>query len=74
MTRLSHEAQAVHCPVCGVAALPKKYGPFFIPDPVYRVACSTVASMPAATRGTGLCGLNSKPPPPLNAAKPPTKR
>jgi hypothetical protein len=30
-------AQAVHCPVCGVAAEPKRYGPFFI-DPVYRVA------------------------------------
>jgi hypothetical protein len=39
MTRpLSPAAQAVDCPVCGVAALPKRYGPFFTPDPVYRVA------------------------------------
>ena len=37
MTTLSPAAQAVHCPVCGVAAEPKRYGPFFI-DPVYRVA------------------------------------
>ncbi len=35
---LSPDAQAVHCPFCGVAALPKRYGPFFTPDPVYRVA------------------------------------
>jgi len=38
MTTLSSEAQAVYCPVCGDAALPQCYGPFFTPDPKYRVA------------------------------------
>ena len=35
---LSPAAQAVFCPVCGIATEPKSYGPFFTPDPVYRVA------------------------------------
>lgn len=38
MAELSPAAQAVHCPVCGHVALPKRYGPFFTPDPEYRVA------------------------------------
>jgi hypothetical protein len=44
VSNLSPAAQAVHCPVCGVTALPKKYEPFFTPDPVYRVAMTIIGA------------------------------
>ena len=37
-TTVSTTAQTVHCPFCGVVTNPKSYGPFFTPDPVYRIA------------------------------------
>jgi hypothetical protein len=60
MTDLSPAAQAVFCPVCQQHAIPKPYGPFFTPDPVYRMAmacpsdhwrgrmCETIADAIAA--------------------------